>query len=142
MLSLYNRNKNPDVDPTVLKRLVEKLQLNQISDLTQESIALHEIVSATDGDPDERIEKMSNVLKNIKDFVLTENPDIVSSVPENPNPSGGTGSGQVSTLDGNQKTPVIPDDFRCPISLELMRDPVIVSTGQVLELISLSLGLI
>lgn len=26
---------------------------------------------------------------------------------------------------------VIPEDFRCPISLELMRDPVIVSTGQV-----------
>jgi hypothetical protein len=27
--------------------------------------------------------------------------------------------------------PQPPDDFRCPISLELMRDPVIVSTGQV-----------
>ena len=26
---------------------------------------------------------------------------------------------------------VIPEDFRCPISLELMRDPVIVATGQV-----------
>lgn len=25
----------------------------------------------------------------------------------------------------------IPEDFRCPISLELMKDPVIVSTGQV-----------
>jgi hypothetical protein len=25
----------------------------------------------------------------------------------------------------------IPDDFLCPISLELMRDPVIVATGQV-----------
>lgn len=25
----------------------------------------------------------------------------------------------------------MPEDFRCPISLELMRDPVIVSTGQV-----------
>lgn len=135
MLSLYNRSSDPDADPAVLKRLVEKLQLNQILDLTQESIALLEIVSATDGDPDERIEKMSNVLKKIKDFVLTENPDIDSSVRENPNPSGGTGCGQVSTLDGNQKTPVIPDDFRCPISLELMCDPVIVSTGQVLELI-------
>ncbi|KAG0458329.1 hypothetical protein HPP92_023486 [Vanilla planifolia] len=28
---------------------------------------------------------------------------------------------------------VIPEDFRCPISLELMRDPVIVSTGQTYE---------
>lgn len=29
-------------------------------------------------------------------------------------------------------TSMIPEDFRCPISLELMRDPVIVSTGQVI----------
>ncbi|KAJ6791479.1 U-box domain-containing protein 10-like [Iris pallida] len=28
---------------------------------------------------------------------------------------------------------MIPEDFRCPISLELMRDPVIVSTGQTYE---------
>lgn len=35
---------------------------------------------------------------------------------------------------GEKKKPdviVIPDDYLCPISLELMRDPVIVSTGQV-----------
>ncbi|XVF85336.1 hypothetical protein PTKIN_Ptkin17bG0109600 [Pterospermum kingtungense] len=30
-------------------------------------------------------------------------------------------------------TLVIPDDFLCPISLELMRDPVIVATGQTYE---------
>ncbi|KAK1390052.1 RING-type E3 ubiquitin transferase [Heracleum sosnowskyi] len=35
----------------------------------------------------------------------------------------------------NTKTssPVIPDDFLCPISLEVMRDPVIVATGQTYE---------
>jgi hypothetical protein len=27
--------------------------------------------------------------------------------------------------------PNIPDDFKCPISLDLMRDPVIIATGQV-----------
>nr|GMD18465.1 U-box domain-containing protein 11-like [Ipomoea batatas] len=31
------------------------------------------------------------------------------------------------------KSPVIPNDFLCPISLELMRDPVIVATGQTYE---------
>lgn len=37
--------------------------------------------------------------------------------------------------DGSKKSdvPVIPVDFLCPISLELMRDPVIVSTGQTYE---------
>ena len=38
------------------------------------------------------------------------------------------------TSEENKKldSPVIPDDFLCPISLEIMRDPVIVATGQVL----------
>ncbi|KAI4354453.1 hypothetical protein L6164_003313 [Bauhinia variegata] len=30
-------------------------------------------------------------------------------------------------------TLVIPDEFRCPVSLELMKDPVIISTGQTYE---------
>lgn len=32
--------------------------------------------------------------------------------------------------------PNIPDDFKCPISLDLMRDPVIIATGQVSSLCS------
>ncbi|CAI9779127.1 unnamed protein product [Fraxinus pennsylvanica] len=38
-------------------------------------------------------------------------------------------------LDVNKKpeSPVIPDDFLCPVSLEMMRDPVIVATGQTYE---------
>lgn len=40
-----------------------------------------------------------------------------------------------SLLEENKKldAPAIPVDFLCPISLELMRDPVIVSTGQTYE---------
>lgn len=40
------------------------------------------------------------------------------------------------SVDENKKldSPVIPVDFLCPISLELMRDPVIVATGQVRNL--------
>lgn len=46
-------------------------------------------------------------------------------------------SGELDTthnsLEENKKAdpPVVPDDFLCPISLEVMRDPVIVATGQV-----------
>ena len=36
----------------------------------------------------------------------------------------GTSTAQITALNP-------PDEFRCPISLELMRDPVLVSTGQV-----------
>uniref|UniRef100_A0A2P2LYH8 RING-type E3 ubiquitin transferase n=1 Tax=Rhizophora mucronata TaxID=61149 RepID=A0A2P2LYH8_RHIMU len=127
LLSLYNKN-NDSADPTVLRRLSEKLQLTGIGDLTQESLALHEMVAATGGDPEEVIEKMSMLLKQIKDFVQTENPNMEGPARENDVPLGG---GVLVSPGGNHKAPVIPDDFRCPISLELMKDPVIVSTGQV-----------
>ncbi|XP_043700887.1 U-box domain-containing protein 13-like isoform X2 [Telopea speciosissima] len=129
LLSVYIRSSDADVDPAVLRRLAEKLQLMGINDLKQESLALHEMVVSNAGDPGESIEKMSMLLKKIKDFVLTENPDM--GAPESLNcPS----SGNTQPLaDGNPKSLVIPDDFRCPISLELMKDPVIVSTGQTYE---------
>lgn len=58
-----------------------------------------------------------------------------------------TADEQVGTADGDDDDPcnkdeeepnkpesvVIPEDFLCPISLELMRDPVIVATGQTYE---------
>ncbi|EXC10629.1 U-box domain-containing protein 13 [Morus notabilis] len=129
LLSLYNENDTSE-DPAVLRRLVEKLQLMGIDELTQESLALHEMVSATGGDPGASIEKMSMLLKKIKDFVQTENPNMDAPAREKSIPA--SCSGQAST-EKNHKTPVIPDDFRCPISLELMKDPVIVSTGQTYE---------
>ncbi|KAK6146798.1 hypothetical protein DH2020_020667 [Rehmannia glutinosa] len=48
---------------------------------------------------------------------------------------GSIKSSTCKNLDENKKpdSPVIPDDFLCPISLELMRDPVIVATGQTYE---------
>jgi hypothetical protein len=76
---------------------------------------------ASGGDPGAIVEKMSMLLKRIKDFVQTQDPEM---------------GAQASTTDispkDNSTCPVIPDDFRCPISLDLMKDPVIVATGQVL----------
>ncbi|XP_049342977.1 U-box domain-containing protein 13-like isoform X2 [Solanum verrucosum] len=128
LLSLYRKSNDPAIDPAVLRKLVKKLQLTGLYDLTQESCALHDMVTATGEDPEERIEKMSLVLRKIKGFVLTETPEIDSSSRE----KSSTCSGQAS-IEATHKAPVIPDDFRCPVSLELMKDPVIVSSGQTYE---------
>ncbi|XWS53134.1 hypothetical protein CRYUN_Cryun11dG0131800 [Craigia yunnanensis] len=130
LLSIYNKSNDAAADPDVLWRLAEKLQLVGIAELTQESLALHEMVSASGGDPGETCEMMSNLLKKIKDFVKTENPNMDAPTREKNLPPSSSGQ---ATTDRNHKTPVIPDDFRCPISLELMKDPVIVSTGQTYE---------
>ncbi|XP_022745556.1 U-box domain-containing protein 14-like [Durio zibethinus] len=111
--------KEKDLDPAILKRLTDKLHLRTINDLTKESLALHELVIASGGDPGECFEKMSSVFKKLKDYVLMENPE------------ADTSEGEKGLM--KHRSPVIPDDFRCPISLELMKDPVIVSTGQTYE---------
>ncbi|CAL5340348.1 unnamed protein product [Camellia sinensis] len=66
LLSLYNNDASEG--PAVIRRVAEKLQLMEISDLTQESIVLHEMVSASGGDPGEGMEKMSMLLKKIKEI--------------------------------------------------------------------------
>ncbi|KAG0450382.1 hypothetical protein HPP92_026793 [Vanilla planifolia] len=118
--SLYEKSNESNVDPEILGRLATKLQLSTISDLTQESLALHEMF-ITGGDPEQRIEKMSMLLMKSKDYVQTQNHEFCT-----PNP-------KFLISDRKHKTPVVPDDFRCPISLELMKDPVIVATGQTYE---------
>ncbi|VVB11143.1 unnamed protein product [Arabis nemorensis] len=126
--SLCNKSSDVDAYQPALQRVVKKLQLMEIPDLAQESVALHEMVSSSGGDAGENIEEMAVILKLIKDFVQMENDNNEDQkVGDN-----SRSSGQTSTA-ASQKIPVIPDDFRCPISLEMMRDPVIVSTGQTYE---------
>ncbi|CAL9046409.1 U-box domain-containing protein 12-like isoform X1 [Musa acuminata AAA Group] len=106
-------------DPTILKRILEKLQLKNKNDIMRESVALHEMVISGAEDPDVSVEEMSSLLKKLKDFVISENSTSASI--------------EKKTSFAKHRSPVIPDDFRCPISLELMKDPVIVSTGQTYE---------
>lgn len=128
MSFLYNNSSDAAIDPAVLSRLADKLQLMGIADLTQESLALHEMVAVSGGDPGARIEKMSMLLKKIKDHVQIEN-----LVKDDTKTAKGVSSGfyGLGENDTNHQAPAIPSDFKCPISLELMMDPVIVSTGQV-----------
>jgi hypothetical protein len=125
LLSLYNKSYDPSVEPAILERLSEKLHLMTITDLTQESLALHEMVASGGGqDPGEHIEKMSMLLKKIKDFVQTLNPGMGPPI-------------GLNLMESNrERIPLtVPAEFQCPISLELMKDPVIVATGQVVYLI-------
>uniref|UniRef100_A0A7N0ULV8 U-box domain-containing protein 12 n=1 Tax=Kalanchoe fedtschenkoi TaxID=63787 RepID=A0A7N0ULV8_KALFE len=89
------------------------------------------MVATSGGDPGEIIEKMSMLLKMIKDFVQTDNPNMTAPSRDKLIPSDGLGLASSDLTE--DKSLVIPEDFRCPISLELMKDPVIVSTGQTYE---------
>ncbi|KAL2508185.1 U-box domain-containing protein 14 [Forsythia ovata] len=112
-----------DPDPIIFRRLSEKLYLRTINDLKKESLAIHDMVISCSGFPaevlEEYFETMSFLLLKLKDCVMAENP-----VPDDH---------EADKSSIKHRSPVIPDDFRCPISLELMKDPVIVSIGQTYE---------
>ncbi|KAL4576485.1 hypothetical protein LXL04_012580 [Taraxacum kok-saghyz] len=116
-LTLASMGNEPDLE--TLKRLSENLHLTTINNLKRESIAIHDMVISTGGYPEDSFEMMSFLLRKIKDYVMLKNPEADNS------------EGEKSII--RHRSPVIPDDFRCPISLELMKDPVIVSTGQTYE---------
>ncbi|KAL3649996.1 U-box domain-containing protein 14 [Castilleja foliolosa] len=110
-----------DPDPLVFRRLSEKLHLRTTSDIKRELLAIHEMVISSGGVPEgvseDYIETTSYLLRKLKECAVIDDNDAT----------------EIDKNSIKHRSPIIPDDFRCPISLELMKDPVIVSTGQTYE---------
>ncbi|XP_071742208.1 U-box domain-containing protein 14-like isoform X2 [Rutidosis leptorrhynchoides] len=104
-LDMMKKGNEPDLE--TIKRLSEILCLTTVNDLKREPIAIHDMVIATGGYPEDRFEMMSFLLRKIKDCVMLGSPEVDMNV--------------VETSVITHRSPVIPDNFRCPISFELMK---------------------
>eukprot|EP00250_Pteridium_aquilinum_P008496 c17992_g4_i1 orf=112-2082(+) len=118
--TVLSQESDKAVSNAALERLAEKLHLKTVSEIKQETRAVNRIIAGNGGCKTEKLDDMSMLLARLKEFVT--NDSVPLDVLENE-----------SMQSENLNAPMIPDDFRCPISLELMRDPVIVSTGQTYE---------
>ncbi|KAE9612208.1 hypothetical protein Lal_00022119 [Lupinus albus] len=109
------RNQRDNVEPCNehLKKIIELLRLASNQELLKESIALEKEklnaeVKKIKGNLEE-INEIMNLVRNLRDYVMkSECPEVKSGVS-------------------------IPPYFRCPLSVELMFDPVIVASGQTYE---------
>ncbi|KAF3791676.1 U-box domain-containing protein 13 [Nymphaea thermarum] len=126
LLDLQTTLSDSEDNVEMLKRVAQKLQLTNVNEIEQEFQALQVAVtenSNSDETGDYNVEQMVNILERLKKFVVSDD-----------HPKDEACGAKSEPVD--EKKPeslVIPDDFRCPISLELMRDPVIVATGQTYE---------
>lgn len=118
--AVLSQESDKELRNAALGRLAEKLNLKTPAQLLKENRALT-FLRTTAGNRSERWEEMSLFLDLLKEVAITD-------------------SALVDVLDDEKmmqseklSSPIIPDDFRCPISLELMKDPVIVATGQTYE---------
>lgn len=126
LTSLYNPSYDINSDPVVLRLICERLQFINAEDIKQESVALQKIIESKDSDMERRTQDMLMVLKKIEDFVLKEPSNVIANASKDCLPHADEPYSKLCA-----QSLVIPDEFRCPISLELMKDPVIICTGQV-----------
>lgn len=120
MMVVLSRKDNRNADSAILERLAIKLELHSITDLTEETLAVRKLVKQRGGRSPENIQQIVDLLGKLKQI---------------------TGVGERIALDGpvsskslrRCQSSFIPHEFLCPITLEIMTDPVIVASGQTFE---------
>lgn len=126
LLSIFNQSYDLDTEPAELHVICEKLQYKNVEDIKKEYLALHKMVADRGCHLEKSTKRMSILLKKIEDFMRTESANFNVSLSEDSPPH----TDELYMKLCSQSL-FIPDEFRCPISLELMKDPVIICTGQV-----------
>jgi hypothetical protein len=160
LVSVLGDKDNELAGVAALQRLAQKLELKTSGAIRQENRALQEMMlekeNQLDGcESDMNFPELFSVCRKLTSILPAEDGED-SDTPEldrvniaagvftpKPGPTKHdevrVGSGpEKRALYGNETNagekaghPAIPDDFKCPISLEMMKDPVIVATGQV-----------
>ncbi|KAK3040731.1 hypothetical protein RJ639_029253 [Escallonia herrerae] len=111
-------------------RIIGSLQVENVGN-TDHGVKLKgESISKRDSSKGYGSDQMMQKLEKMRNSAATSMVGESNTVDANRRDNSITKSSQE---DKKLDVPVIPDDFLCPISLELMRDPVIVSTGQTYE---------
>ncbi|RWV84878.1 hypothetical protein GW17_00053378 [Ensete ventricosum] len=108
------------LDGAILERLAKKLELQTLPDLRAETMAIKKLIKERCGANADSTQQIMDLLNKFKRVAGIEDANGLSDV----------------TLPKYlEKCPslMIPNDFLCPVSLEIMSDPVIVATGQVLQ---------
>lgn len=133
LLNQFEKGTEPDVDS--IKQLLDYLEIktwldcNEEIEFLQYQIEFEQEQAQKQELEEPEPEKEISLLSSLKCFlcycraVLFETLDFQSIITSNRSETRCRRSIEISSC-------VTPDDYRCPISLELMTDPVTVSTGQ------------
>ncbi|KAF5934897.1 hypothetical protein HYC85_026026 [Camellia sinensis] len=119
MMVLLSTKDERNADSASIERLANKLALHTIEDLRVETIAVRKLVKER-AQNTEANQQIINLLSKCKQIAGVED----TSVHDDP-----------AVPKALAKCPslavAIPNEFLCPVTLEIMTDPVIVTTGQV-----------
>ncbi|KAF8390051.1 hypothetical protein HHK36_024572 [Tetracentron sinense] len=119
-----------DIEAHMLESDFGNLQLMNISKTAHEFKAMVDIVPKVNGKKGSNMEQMIPKLKRLRNFSASS--EVCQPNEVEADKVDNLANKSLEEIK-NPNSVVIPDDFLCPISLEPMRDPVIVATGQTYE---------
>lgn len=119
MMVVFSKNEDRNADIAIVERLAKKINLHTTEDLKYETIAIRNLVKERGSQSSESIQQMIDLLNKFKQVAGME----ITNVLDDP---------IVPKMLGKSLSLVIPHEFLCPITLEIMRDPVIIASGQVI----------
>lgn len=120
MVVLSTTDDHRNADSAILERLANKLELQTITELKVEAMAVRTLIRERNGRNHESTQQILDLFNKCKQTVGLED----FSLLDDP-----------ATSEFLDKYPLlsIPNEFLCPITLEIMTDPVIVASGQTYE---------
>lgn len=132
MMVIFSKNDERNADIVILERLAKRLDLYSIEDLEIETIAVRKLVK--ERGPTKHVESTEQIVDLLGKFKQ------VAGFDDNNNNSNNNNNNN-KVLDDSPtlrclercRSMLIPHEFLCPISLEIMTDPVIIATGQTYE---------
>ncbi|KAL2512539.1 U-box domain-containing protein 15 [Abeliophyllum distichum] len=120
MMVVFSKNDDRNADGAIIERLAKKLDLHTVADLTTETMAIKKLVKGRSVHNPETVQQVEDLLEKFKQIVGIEESCILDCPLS-------------STSLERSKSLLIPNEFLCPITLEIMVDPVIIATGQTYE---------
>jgi ribosomal silencing factor RsfS len=118
MMVVLTKKNDRNADRAIIERLAKKLELLSVEDLEIETVATRSLVKERGNQVTESTQQMIDLLNKFKQIVGME----VTDVLDDP---------VVPKMLKKSPSLIIPHEFLCPITLEIMTDPVIVASGQV-----------
>lgn len=120
MMVVFSDEDGRNADSAIVERLAKKLELHSVEDLEVETVAVRNLARERKGQQAESTQRIIDLLNKFKQIAGMEETSVFDD-PANPRMLERTTS------------LVIPHEFLCPITLEIMTDPVIVASGQVIN---------
>ncbi|GMQ07256.1 hypothetical protein CsSME_00051529 [Camellia sinensis var. sinensis] len=125
MMVLLSTKDERNADSASIERLANKLALHTMEDLRVETIAVRKLVKER-AQNTEANQQIINLLSKCKQIAGVEDTSVHDDL---------------AVPKALAKCPslavAIPNEFMCPVTLEIMTDPVIVATGQTYEIESI-----